>query len=81
MLCTLHSTDLLHSTELQITCDCLHQHSLMQHVRIEHSKQQLLYHHCLHILWLTQHIQVPCMSQAFKMQTASEDTNEVDTDR
>jgi len=40
----------------------------MQHVRIEHSNQQLLYHQCLHILWLTQHTQVPCMSQAFNMQ-------------
>jgi len=78
MLCTLHSTDLLGSTELQITCDCLHQHSLMQHARIEHSKQQSLYQQCLHILWLTQHTQVPCMSQAFKMQRASEDKNEVD---
>jgi len=63
MLLTLHSTDLLGSTELQITCDCLHQHSLTQHVRIEHSYQQLLYHQCLHILWLTQHTQVPCMSK------------------
>jgi len=80
MLCTLHSTDVQGSTELQITCDCL-QHSLTQHVRIEHSKQQLLFHQCLHILWLTQQTQVPCMSQAFNMQRASEDINEVDTDR
>jgi len=63
MLLTLHSTDLFGSTELQITCDCLHQHSLTQHVKIEHSNQQLLYHQCLHILWLTQHTQVPCMSK------------------
>jgi len=53
MLCILHSTGLLGSTELQITCNCLHQHSLMQHVRIEHSNQQLLYQQCLHILGLT----------------------------
>ena len=52
----------------------------MHHVRIEHSNKQMLYHQCLHILWLTQHTQVPCMSQAFKMQRASEDTNEVDTE-
>jgi len=80
MLLTLHSTDLLGSTELQITCDCLHKHYLMQHVRIKHSNQQLLYHQCLHSLWFTQHIQVPCMSQAFNMQRASEEKNEVDTE-
>jgi len=78
MLCILHSTGLLGSTELQITCNCLHQHSLMQHVRIEHSNQQLLYQQCLHILGLTQHAQVHCVSQAFNMQRASEETNEVD---
>jgi len=42
MLFTLHSADLLGSTELQTTCDCLHQHSLTQHARTEHSYQQLL---------------------------------------
>jgi len=50
----------------------------MQHVRIEHSNQQLLYQQCLHILGLTQHAQVHCVSQAFNMQRASEETNEVD---
>jgi len=44
----------------------------MEHIRIEHSNQQLLYHQCLHILGFTQHTQVPCMSQAFNMQRASE---------
>jgi len=80
MLHTQHSTNLVGSIEPQITCDCLHQHSLTQHVRIEHSNKKLLFHQCLHILWLTQHTQVPCMSQAFNMQTASEETNEVDTE-
>jgi len=80
MLCTLHCTDLLGSTEPQITCDCFHQYSLTQHFRIENSNKQLLFHQCLHSLWLTQHTQVPCMSQAFNMQRASEETNEVDTE-
>jgi len=42
MFRTLHSTDLLGSIELQITCDSLQQHSLTQHVTIEHSNKQLL---------------------------------------
>jgi len=52
----------------------------MPHVRTEHSNKQLLFHQCLHILWLTQQTQVACMSQAFNMQRASEERNEVDTE-